>query len=460
MMGELRTISLADWRGRYAQLRESGLDEPGYGGPLERHFDGGYRRLARLRFDPSPAALRLWNLVLTEEDRLHQARRDGRIIVGCMKDLGTIAVLAWSLPRVVAFYPDGCWWTPCIMEGFTPLLKIADSLGVGESFCPVRAMLGAFLSGSEFPEPDLLVCGVGATCDDFSAIAQRLEATGRRIVWWEVPHRRHPEAHEASVLLPGGYVASCRSVEFVRGELERVWAALCEAAGGLPLDAGGVAAGIRRANALRRRLGQLRETVFLSPRPLMPSLEMLLAEMLAIHYCSDWDEAMRVLGDLCDEVTRRRSQGLALPAAEAVRLFWVNPPADLRVMNLVEECGGRVCGTDYMFTHALDEIPEDLPPLEALARMVLADPMTGASADRAGRICAEAERWGCEAVIVCRVPGASHCATEGIVIADAVRDRLGLPVAEIDVPPVADPIEPALRTRIGAVIEAARGRRK
>ena len=40
-------------------------------------------------------------------------------------------------------------------------------------------------------------------------------------------------------------------------------------------------------------------------------------------------------------------------------MFWINPVADLRIMNLIEDVGGRICGTDYMFTHALDPIPED-----------------------------------------------------------------------------------------------------
>ena len=33
---------------------------------------------ARLRIDNSPAALRLWNFLLSEEDRLRQARAEGK----------------------------------------------------------------------------------------------------------------------------------------------------------------------------------------------------------------------------------------------------------------------------------------------------------------------------------------------------------------------------------------------
>ena len=90
--------------------------------------------------------------------------------------------------------------------------------------------------------------------------------------------------------------------------------------------------------------------------------------------------------------------------------FWVNPVADLRVMNLLEDAGGRVCGTEYLFCHALDAIPEDLPPMEALARMALADPMVGSPLDRAGRIAADVRRFGAEAVVIRGSPGPATAA--------------------------------------------------
>jgi hypothetical protein len=191
-----RQLTLDEWDSRYRQLEQTGLSQPSYGGPLSRHLTRGDDRLARLRYDDSAAALRLWNFLLTEEDRLHEARRLGKKIVGTLKDLGTVPVLAYSFDNVVAFYPDGAWWIPCIMEQSTRLLEIADSLGVDDSFCPVRAMLGAFVTGNHFPIPDLLTCSAGATCDDFSAIAQRLEDLGHPILWWEVPLRRSPDKGE------------------------------------------------------------------------------------------------------------------------------------------------------------------------------------------------------------------------------------------------------------------------
>jgi len=452
-------VSIAEWRSRRRQLLAAGLREPPYGGPLDRHVDDGDRRLARLLFDNSAASLRLWNFVLTEEDRLHAARAAGCRIVGAMKDLGTVPVMVFSLENVVAFYPDGAWWIPCLMEQSAGLLSVADRLGLNESFCPVRAMPGAFVTGEHFPRPDLLTCSVGATCDDFSAIAQRLEGLGYPILWWEMPHRRRPDPDEKPVALPGGLFAPAGQVAFVSGELGRVRKAIEDLAG-RRLDDAALAAGIRRANRVRRLLAGLRELGFTTAVCPLPALEMLLAEMLAIHFCSDRAECIRVLEELLAEVRTRVRCGAGVLPREAVRVFWVNPVADLRVMNLLEDCGGRLCGTDFMFCHALDAIPEDVPPMEALARAAIADPMVGPSADRAERICADVRHFGAEAVVVSRIPGASHCATEGDVIARIVREKLGIPVVEIEVPPISDAIRPGLQTRLEALVETVREQRR
>jgi len=166
------------------------------------------------------------------------------------------------------------------------------------------------------------------------------------------------------------------------------------------------------------------------------------------------------LDDLLTETRRRIEAEQGYFGAEAVRVFWVNPVADLRAMNLLEECGGRICGTDYLFSHALDPIPEDVEPMEALARMALADPMVGRAGDRADRIIRDIRAFGAQALVLSRIPGASHCAHEGAVIGDKVRTALGIPVCEIEVPPVSDPVRPTIRTRIEALIETVRGRRE
>jgi benzoyl-CoA reductase/2-hydroxyglutaryl-CoA dehydratase subunit BcrC/BadD/HgdB len=261
------------------------------------------------------------------------------------------------------------------------------------------------------------------------------------------------------VLLPGGFTAPQSQVDLVRVELASLRHAL-ESLTGQSLSDERLAEGIGRANRVRSVLADLRRLAYTARRCPMPALEMLIAEMLAIHFCSDQAESLLVLEELLAEVRRRVEAGEGPLEESAVRGFWVNPVADLRVMNLLEEAGGRVCGTEYLFCHALDPIPADLPPLEALARTALADPMVGSPIDRAGRIADDVERFGAEAVVISRIPGASHCALEGRLIGEIVARRCGVPVLEVEVPPISDALEPSLRTRLEALVETVReGRR-
>jgi len=456
-MDQPAQITLEQWETRYESLSRAGVLWPDYCGPLSRHVAEGDRRLTSLLFDNSAAAFRLWNFLLTEEERLRQARAEGKRLVGTMKDLGTVPVMAYSLDNLLAFYPDGAWWIPCVMELDAGLLELADQVGVDESFCPVRAMLGAFINEAHFPIPDLLVCSAGAVCDDFSAIAQRLNGMGFPILWWEIPHRRMPQKDEKTLELPGGKTAPEEQVLLVKAELQRVRTVL-ENLAGHRLDEAHLRAGIRQANQVRLLLRQLRNMAYGARICPMPALEMLIAEMLAIHFCSDRDEAAAVLSDLITVAQTRLQACCGFGNANTARIFWVNPVADLRVMNLLEQCGGSICGTEYLFTHALDLIQEDLDPMEALARSALADPMVGSSADRAERICRDIRRFGAEAVVISRIPGASHCALEGNIISDAVQERLGLPVAEIEIPPLTDAMSPTIRTRLEALVETVKAK--
>ncbi|MGQ9706963.1 MAG: 2-hydroxyacyl-CoA dehydratase [bacterium] len=458
MVDEPKKITLKEWNERYTELKKRGLDEPFYGGPLQRHVDECDFRLLRLLFDNSPSALRLWNFLLTEEERLAKARSEGKKLIGIMKDLGTVPVMVYSFPEFVAFYPDGAWWIPCIMEMSSPVLNVADRLGIDESFCPVRAMLGAFLTQEHFPIPDMLISSVGAVCDDFSVVAQRLEGLGFHIIWWEIPHRRKPEIGEKDIVLPGGLCAPKSQVDFVLGELKRIRNAL-EKLAGHQLKEDELLCGIKRANQARKILSKLREVVFSAKICPMPALEMLIAEMLIIHFCSDREETISVLQGLLDEVLSRVNNNQGILPPDAVRVFWINPVADLRVMNLLERCGGRICGTDYLFPHAIESIPEEIEPLEALAQMALSDVMVGTIRERSEKICEEVKKYNCEAIVISRIPGASHCAFEGRIIRKIINDRLDIPIIEFEVPPISDGNQNLLRTRIEALIETVKQRR-
>jgi len=144
--------------------------------------------------------------------------------------------------------------------------------------------------------PDGLL--VGATCDDFSVIAQRLEALGHAIFWWEIPPRR---AGGSGVALPGGSRAGASQVVFVTGELQRIAHAL-ESVTHASLTPARLADAIAHANTIRAALQELRTLTFTAPRSPLPALELLIAEMLAIHYCSDRPRTREILQGLLREV--------------------------------------------------------------------------------------------------------------------------------------------------------------
>jgi benzoyl-CoA reductase/2-hydroxyglutaryl-CoA dehydratase subunit BcrC/BadD/HgdB len=459
MNSQPKQLTLDQWQPRYDDLCRAGLQERFYGGPLQRHFEAGDRRLGRLRFDNSPAALGLWNLVLSEDDRLRLRQEHGSKIIGTMKDLGTTPIIAYAFDNLAAFYPDAAWWIPCFKQQQDGLFDLADRYGLDASFCPVRAMVGAFVNGHHFPLPDALVCGLGATCDDFAIAAARLESLGYDIFWWEMPHRRRPENDEPAVPLPNGQTAPHTQFAQVRNELKRL-ADHLETIAGQPLKQERLAAILQKTNRIRRCLQTLQSHVFTAPRCPLPALEMMLAEMLAIHFCSDPDETERVLTDLLAEVCRRLQNNMAVLPADAVRVYWVNPPADVAAMNLLEQCGGRLCGADFMSPHALRPIDPCDAPFDGLAKAVLSDPMIGPARQRAETILHQIKTVGAEAVVLCRIPGASHCATEGLLIADFIRKHTDCPVVDIEIPTLIDPYEASLRTRLDALMETARIRRR
>ncbi len=449
-------ITVKEWDRRFAEDAAKLMDaHVPYLKPLTAYVEEGDTRLTRLKFDPSPASLWLWNFLLSENERLSAKLEDGHRLVGTMKDLGTVPVMAYSLPNLTAFYPDGAWWIPCIMEANASALKAAEELGINESVCPVRAMVGAIAAESDFPVPGLLVCAVGATCDDFSALAQFINGLGHAIHWWELPHRRAPAAGEESVTLQGGLSAPASLVSFVVEQLAEIRKALSKYAGSELTDEA-LRLGITEANRARSLIREIRNAVFSSKKRLLSAVDLLIAEMLIIQFCSDRDECIRRFEAILSEVRQREA---VEPDSDAVRIFWVNPPSDIKAMNILEDCGMRLCGTDFMFTHSLSAIPEDLPPLEALAMCVLADPMIGPTRDRAGMITAESRRLGAEGIVVSRIPGASHCAFEGSIIKELAGEELDIPVLELEIPPVCDAYEQSMRGRLEALRETVIARR-
>jgi benzoyl-CoA reductase/2-hydroxyglutaryl-CoA dehydratase subunit BcrC/BadD/HgdB len=391
--------------------------------------------LRRLKFDDSTAALRLWAFLFSEKDRLFLARENGVRIVAAMKDLGQVPVITYAFPRTLTFYADELWWAPCFSEE-PHLLEEAARLGAGEELCYVRAALGAMVTLDYFPRPDLCIAGVGACCDDFSAVMQLIEARGLPVHWWEMAarldRREWAPGEVFSVTPHGGALHQESAVGFLEGQMRGVAAAMARMTG---YEASG--ADLERSrdlfNGLRGRVRELRELAYGARRPPLPGLEMLLAEFVAIHTCSEPEESIAVLDDLLATARARVEEGSSPLGGDPLRVYWVTPPTDASLVTLLEDLGGCIAGSDYMIGHAYLPLATDKGVFRAVAENCMDDAMVGSPAARAARIASEARRFGAEGVIISGIFGASHCAHEEKATA-AILEREGLPVLAFDVP--------------------------
>ena len=415
--------------------------------------------LRRLRFDSSPEALRLWAFLFSEKDRLFLAKNAGAKIIALMKDLGQTAILSYAFPGQLSFYADELWWAPCFAES-THLLDHASDLGATDELCFVRAVLGAMKTLDYFPRPDLCVAGVGACCDDFSAVMQLVEGIGIPVHWWEMTT---PIKGGSGCVTPfGGVPYSARDLAFLRGQLGGVVRALGETLG-MRCTGEMLRGSVNRLNRLRALVRNLREMVYGADYPPLPGLEMYLAEFIAIHTCSEPDECFPVLAGLHRVAEERLSAGLSPLAGEKeppLRVYWVYPPTDASLITLLEDLGGCVAGTDYFINHAFLPLRTATDPLTAVAENCFDDRLLCSPSRRADEIIRDVRHFRAEGVLVSGIFGASHCPWDDRVIQEKVQKELGLPVMVFDVPYSPGRVSEQVRSRMEAFMEIVRHHRE
>ncbi|HOA05825.1 MAG TPA: double-cubane-cluster-containing anaerobic reductase [Candidatus Fermentibacter daniensis] len=417
--------------------------------------------LRRLRFDDSSAALRLWAFLFSEKDRLFLAKEHGLKIVATMKDLGQVPVITYAWPEALTFYADELWWAPCFSEE-PHLLDEAARLGAGEDLCYVRAALGAMVTLDYFPKPDLCIAGVGACCDDFSAVMQLIEGLGIKVHWWEMASRLDDRSwapgEEFRTTPFGGMPYQASAARFVEGQLRGIARAMEEMTGRTASESD-----LERSrtmfNGLRSRIAELRNLVYSAKRPPMPGLEMLLAEFIGIHTCSEPDESVEVLDDLLATVRSRLDSGTSPFDDDPLRVYWVMPPTDASLVTQLEDLGACVTGSEYMITHSYLPLAPDKNIFAAVAENCMDDLMLGSAHMRASRIAAEARRFGAEGVIVSSIFGASHCPHEEKILVEVLEKEAGLPVLAFDVPYSPGRLSEQVAGRMEGFTEVLRSRR-
>ena len=247
-------------------------------------------------------------------------------------------------------------------------------------------------------------------------------------------------------------------VDCVRAELQRVGQALGQLPG--ELDDELLADGIRAANRVRRLLAALRQTVYAAPAAPLPALEMLVAEMLAIHFCSDREETIAVLEELLAEaqgaraakpICRRRGGGADF-LGESGGGFAGDEPAGRMwradVRDRLHVCA-RAGFDSRRFAAAGSAGPHGTGRPHGRDRPRIGPRASFANAGQRRRSrggLAHSRRQ------PLRARGGNHPRT-------GARRELGIPAIELEIPPLCDAMLPTLRSRLEALVEAARARR-
>ena len=417
--------------------------------------------LSRLKFDSGLPSLRLWAFLFSERDRLFLAKEKGWKIFAAMKDLGQVPIISYAVPESLTFYADELWWAPCFSEE-PHLLDTASELGATEELCYVRAALGAYKTLDYFPKPDLSFAGVGSCCDDFSAVMQLIEWQGNPIHWWEIPTRLEPSPMlrgEKFKKTPfGGSTYPESAVEFLTKQYQAIVRKL-EEVSGRKISEDELRASVKSFNQVRGIVRELRDLVYGHKRPPLPGFEMLLAEFIALHHCSEPWESVKVLDDLLSMVRSRIEKNESPFDHDPLRVYWVTPPTDAAVLTLMEDLGGCVAGSEYLISHTHYQLDESKSPLEAIAENYMDDPMIGSSEFRARRIVKEAKKFGAEGVLITGIFGASHCAYEERIIAEAVQKEIDIPVLSFDIPFSPNRLSEQVVNRLEGFMELLRSRR-
>jgi len=422
----------------------------------------GSRYLRKLTFDNSLASLRLWGFMLNESERLFRGRQVGMKIIANMGDLGAIPPLVYSFGNTVPFYPDCYWWTPFLNESRV-LFDEAEHQGIGSDCCFVRAALGAFSKLAYFPKPALCIGATGASCDDMAAVMQHVSRLGNRFYWFEIPHRkqRYPwfiaEQFEQTESHGIEYQACIKDIILAEyrqlvPELEKITnTSYCE---------NSLRNSIKKINTLRKLIGDIKDLTFTAEAAPLPALEIMNIEFSSLSAYSDLDEAIDIMRHIKATVQDRIEQNIGISDPDALRIFWVTPPADPLLMNYMENLGGRLVGTEFIINQALHPLKVADDPLESLSDGLLNASLMGTSAVRAQEIIRSARKYRAEGVIISNIFASSHCASETNIIKKLIRKELNIPILTFDVvEPGKQKMQSQILNRMSAFMELLREKR-
>jgi benzoyl-CoA reductase/2-hydroxyglutaryl-CoA dehydratase subunit BcrC/BadD/HgdB len=392
--------------------------------------------------DPSLRGMsELTYMILSLEERLKKARRQGAKIVG-----------KWPANPTDLYFGSGVIALDPFFAGYCRIL--AESSGglakrgraqLSEDACPAQAAAYSIISEDIFPM-DFFYPFIGPWCYDsqycFEALRHKVEGD----------YGDHPVYSRKGEKQP--------SFDYMLAEIRRFIGRMEELTG-KRVDPEQLRQEFVIENRLRQILREITDLAQLNPPPIN-SLDLILCIFISTDWLGDPEASLQVLSRILDAARRRQSQGekgkLAHP--DPMRLLITGIAwGDLGLYNMVDELGGMIVGAECVFNLYYEDIDLEGDPLKIIARRFLNTPYALPAEQRAQWTVNNIRRAKrVDGVIFNCNFGCNYQAAEARMVTDIIKQETGLPclITDADLP---KENRGQMRTRLEAFLEVIHHRK-
>lgn len=420
----------------------------------------GARNMRNVKFDNSLASLRLWSFVMSTRARCFRAKHLGKKVFTSILAGDALAPIIMSSKKATFFNAADNVSMP-FRSGSKEAFRIAERYGLNENFCVARAALSPLIKRAYAPDPEVCFVGVGATCDDVSAVTQLLDWLGYECMWFELPVRKDRQDWYKRVKFRKTYDGRAEyqehALEFLTEQFRLVKEKVEEITGESITDEN-LRKTIKKMNHVRESAMKIRDLVSNAEKCPLPATEMLMIASVSATFSCDLDESLRVLEHVYETIAARVERDEGPLSGEKYRVVSNFPTFDMRICNLLEALGMRLI---YEMPHLmLCKTREDGDPLEAIADSFLNTYTVGSSAYRVEKIKEIIRNYNADGLIISGFFGSSHCPVESRMLSQEVKEALNLPVLSVECSFPGDEPWGQTRTRYEAFVEVLKSRRK
>jgi hypothetical protein len=393
--------------------------------------------------DPSLRGMsELTYMILSLEERLKRARRQGMKIVGKWPANPTDLYYGSGVIALDPFFAGYC---RILAEGSGRLAKLGRAQ-LSEDACPAQAAAYSIIAEDIFPM-DFFYPFIGPWCYDsqycFEALRHKVEGD-----YGDQPVYSHREREQPSL-------------EYMVAEIRRFIGKMEELTGER-MDVEQLRREFVLENKLRQALREITDLTQATPPPIN-SLDLILCIFISTDWLGDPEAALQMLSRIRNAGKRRLAQGKKGKAVHPnpIRLLITGIAwGDLGLYNMVDELGGLIVGSECVFNLYHEDIDPEGDPLEIIARRFLTTPYALPAKQRAqwtvDNIC---RAKGVDGVVFNCNFGCNYQAAEARMVTDIIKQETGLPclITDADLP---KENRGQMRTRLEAFLEMIRQRKR